>query len=1078
MAARAFLLCMWRCRLAAIVAVLLAFTAVAAPYAHAQVTWTGSNGLWSAPNAWSTPLATGTFSSGLVFAGNTLTSSTNDYTTGTATSITFNSTAGAFTISGSAFSLAGNVANSNANTQTIQNNIFLAGNSTFTGTAVTLTGTLTISGGNRSLTNNLQSGQLLTLGSINLSESNTGRTFTVGGSGSTAITGSIGNGGTAAGNLTKNGTGTLTIAANNGYGGTTTVSAGVLRVAGSGTAFGSGTVSLTNVASVILDLNGFSQSIAALTGGGVTGGNVIIGGGTLDVGSANTTTTFGGAFTGTPGTLVKQGLGGLTLNGTTSSFSGVTLQAGQLTVSPNTTHAFALGTLSRSAGSGLVLQRGSGTITVDPATPGSGSIIGPWAVMGATTSLTYATHSSGTIVGYTASGTAATASGLTGFSSSENVLLQANSGAMPSSLTVNTIRFAAGNTMTIGSNTLTVNGLMNAGGSGLVLSGGTVAIGSANELVLVTNDKGIEIRSVLRETAPGQRLTLLSQGGGALTLNATGGSNQITGAINAMGGNLSLNASGTYGAVCLEASRTLTANFSGVQQIGAIAGVGSTFTKQGTGTTNLTGNNSYTGATTVSGGQLHVSAGSINSSSGITVNGSGAELKYNSATPLTAPLTFTQGTISGTGTIGTAVTVGSNGIISPGNSPGVQAYTSGLTWATGGSYLWEINDWTGGAGTAYDQIAVSGSPLDITATSGSTFSILITSLTGANASGNVPNFDGNVSKTFMIATSSAGISGFDASKFTLNTTSFTNTYSGSWSLSATGSTVLLNYNAAVTTTTGSYSLSASAGAATIIVGGSSTITATITNTGAGTADAINYNSLAVGNGVTISPSSGSNLAQAASGTGTGVFTTAAPAVYSLAPTASVTNATLGGAAVLSGSTAMSVTVLDHATSSLSGLSVLTSSTISLGTWDYQSQSWTSGAGTSSFSIFNLNPNELDPSLVALLNLTGTSAGGDSGFTLGSGLTPGSFTMIAGGTWANYSVSFDPTGLNAQGNYNRTFTFQMADQSLPGGTATNTLSVTAAVIVVPEPGAISLAGIGIAAAAYAYRRRRLGARIGN
>jgi hypothetical protein len=176
--------------------------------------------------------------------------------------------------------------------------------------------------------------------------------------------------------------------------------------------------------------------------------------------------------------------------------------------------------------------------------------------------------------------------------------------------------------------------------------------------------------------------------------------------------------------------------------------------------------------------------------------------------------------------------------------------------------------------------------------------------------------------------------------------------------------------------------------------------------------------------------------------------------------------------VLSGSMATSVTVLDHATSSLSSsLTPLLSSTISLGTWDYQSQAWTLGTGTGSFSIFNLNPNSLDPSLVALLDLTGTSAFGDTGFTLDAGLNPGSFAMIAGGSSASYSVSFSPAGFNSQGTYTRTFTFQMADQNLPGGQATNTLTLTAAVIVVPEPGALALAGIGIAAAAFAYRRRR-------
>jgi autotransporter-associated beta strand protein len=438
----------------------------------------------------------------------------------------------------------------------------------------------------------------------------------------------------------------------------------------------------------------------------------------------------------------------------------------------------------------------------------------------------------------------------------------------------------------MGSNTLTVNGLMNAAGSGLIISGGTVAIGSANELVLVTNDKSMEIRSAIVETAPGQRLTFLSQGAG-LTLNATGGSNQITGAINAMGGNLSLNASGTYGAVNLEASRTLTANFSGVQQIGAIAGVGSTFTKAGTGTTSLlsnsfytgtttiqdgmvevsslpalglpgglgapttaangtiqigtgtttgvlryigggnttdrvinlsgttggatidasgsgplvfssaftatvagnktltltgtstaansidsiagtgvsvnktgsglwrlTGNNSYTGATTVSAGQLHVSAGNINSSSGITLNGATAELRYNSATALSAPLTLTQGTISGTGTIGTAVTVNTSDVISPGNSPGIQAYTSLHAWAPGGTYKWELNALTGSPGTNWDLVNVTSGTFSLGAlatTPGNQFVLDLTTLGAGDVAGQLVNpYDGG-SYTFAIA---------------------------------------------------------------------------------------------------------------------------------------------------------------------------------------------------------------------------------------------------------------------------------------------------------------------------------------
>jgi autotransporter-associated beta strand protein len=96
----------------------------------------------------------------------------------------------------------------------------------------------------------------------------------------------------------------------------------------------------------------------------------------------------------------------------------------------------------------------------------------------------------------------------------------------------------------------------------------------------------------------------------------------------------------------------------------------------------LSGENTYQGSTIVSAGTLAVaSAGSINSTSGITING--GELKYNSATALSKAITFTSGKLSGTGTIGTALTVGAGATLSPGNSIGTQAYTSGLTISGG-----------------------------------------------------------------------------------------------------------------------------------------------------------------------------------------------------------------------------------------------------------------------------------------------------------------------------------------------------------------------------------------------------------
>jgi fibronectin-binding autotransporter adhesin len=191
------------------------------------------------------------------------------------------------------------------------------------------------------------------------------------------------------------------------------------------------------------------------------------------------------------------------------------------------------------------------------------------------------------------------------------------------------------------------------------------------------------------------------------------------------------------------------------------------FTKAGPGTQILTGSNTYAGSTSITGGKLVIaSTGLINQTSGITINGAGAELAYNSSTALTRPLTFTQGTISGTGTIGTAVVVGANAILSPGNSPGAQAYSSGLTWNPEGTYTWEINDATGAAGTNWDVLNVSGGALDLSGLSvGNTFNLDLTTLT-VSASGPMANYVDGQAYTFSLATYAslslpAGFSGTD-----------------------------------------------------------------------------------------------------------------------------------------------------------------------------------------------------------------------------------------------------------------------------------------------------------------------------
>jgi autotransporter-associated beta strand protein len=111
---------------------------------------------------------------------------------------------------------------------------------------------------------------------------------------------------------------------------------------------------------------------------------------------------------------------------------------------------------------------------------------------------------------------------------------------------------------------------------------------------------------------------------------------------------------------------------------------GLNLTKVGTGAFNLTGVNTYTGATSVFAGALQVN-GALAPVSAVTVSGSSAVL-------------------GGTGTVG-AVTVLNGGTISPGNSPGI-LHTGPVTWGAGSVYRAELNGPNPGSG--YDQLQVSG----------------------------------------------------------------------------------------------------------------------------------------------------------------------------------------------------------------------------------------------------------------------------------------------------------------------------------------------------------------------------------
>jgi autotransporter-associated beta strand protein len=123
-----------------------------------------------------------------------------------------------------------------------------------------------------------------------------------------------------------------------------------------------------------------------------------------------------------------------------------------------------------------------------------------------------------------------------------------------------------------------------------------------------------------------------------------------------------------------------------------IAGNGN-LVKTGNGTLSLEplSAGTFTGATTVNGGTLLV-RGSITGSSNVTVNSGG--------------------TLRGPGMISAPTTIA--GRHAPGDAAGVQTFTSDLTYASGGTLLWElIANTEAGPGSAFDLVAAQGSLLTV-----------------------------------------------------------------------------------------------------------------------------------------------------------------------------------------------------------------------------------------------------------------------------------------------------------------------------------------------------------------------------
>jgi fibronectin-binding autotransporter adhesin len=281
-----------------------------------------------------------------------------------------------------------------------------------------------------------------------------------------------------------------------------------------------------------------------------------------------------------------------------------------------------------------------------------------------------------------------------------------------------------GGTLNIGTGGITNTGN---GTSTINLGAGTVgAFGgdwsSTLAMKLTDASTGVTINTADSVTAAARTITLsgaLSDGtavAGKLNKDGVGtltltGTNTYTGLTTISAGTLQIGNGSTTGSIASTSgvtnNATLAYNRSNALSVGyAISGSG-VVNQIGAGTTTLTGTNSYTGATNVNVGKLAINGDNSLATGAVTV-ASGA-------------------TLAGNGTVGGATTIQSGGIHGPGNSPGVQTFSSDLTYAAGSIFSWDLaTAAVGSRGTNYDGVNVGGNlSIDSTVSTGSIFRVVL-----------------------------------------------------------------------------------------------------------------------------------------------------------------------------------------------------------------------------------------------------------------------------------------------------------------------------------------------------------------